>query len=80
MVTPQDNVDPLPVAEIRRLCGDLPDWKVAAIAATGASLDEILAATTWADGGDDLMGEERRRLSDATAAVYDLLVCDDDLS
>jgi hypothetical protein len=61
-------------ADIRRLCGDLLDWKVAAILATDASQVDIEAAMAWLEGESDVMGEERRPLAGRSAAVYDLLV------
>ena len=37
--------------DIRRLCGGIADWKIAAIEQSGASLGDIEAALAWADGG-----------------------------
>lgn len=64
--------------DVRHVCGDIADWKVAAILATGATLDEIEVAVAWDAGEDDVMGEERRPLSGAAAAVYDILIADED--
>jgi len=64
--------------EVRHLCGDIADWKVTAILATGADLDDIGAAVAWAAGEDDVMGEERRPLSGSAAAVYDILIADEE--
>lgn len=64
--------------DVRRVCGDVADWKVAAILATGANLDEIETAVAWDAGEDDVMGEERRPLIGAAAAVYDILIADED--
>jgi hypothetical protein len=65
-------------AEVRLLCGDILDWKVAAIIATGSSIEEIEEAVAYAAGEDDVMGEERRPLSGRVAEVYDVLVADDE--
>ena len=64
--------------DVRHLCGDVADWKVSAILATGATLDEINAAIAWDAGEDDIMGEERRPLTGPAAAVYDILVADEE--
>ena len=64
--------------DIRHLCGDIADWKVSAILATGADLDDVGTAVAWAAGEDDVMGEERRALIGAAAAVYDILVADEE--
>ena len=39
--------------DIRRLCGDILDWKVDAIIATGAGFEELEEAVAWASGQDD---------------------------
>lgn len=64
--------------DVRHLCGDIADWKVSAILVTGADLDEVGTAVAWAAGEDDVMGEERRPLSGPAAAVYDILVADEE--
>lgn len=74
MTGPDPARQALTAAEIRRVCGDLLDWKVAAITASGATLADLEAAAAWLEGRDDAMGEARRPLSGASAVVYDLLV------
>lgn len=69
---------PLGADDVRHLCGDIADWKVSAILAVGASLEEIETAVAWAAGEDDVMGEERRPLSGLSAAVYDVLDADEE--
>jgi len=64
--------------DVLRVCGDVADWKVVAILATGASLEEIETAVAWDAGEDDVMGEERRPLDGAAAEVYDILIADED--
>jgi len=68
----------LSAPEIRRLCGELQDWKVAAIEATDATLEEVEEAAAWAAGDDEIKGDARRSLTGAAAAVYDLLALGDD--
>ena len=69
---------PLGADEIRHLCGDIADWKVSAIIALGASVEEIETAVAWSAGEDDVMGEQRWPLSGSAAAVYDVLVADEE--
>jgi len=64
-------------ADVRRICGDITDWKVSAILDTHATIGDLEAAVAWLEGEDDVMGEERRPLSGASAEVYDLLVSDE---
>lgn len=75
---PDKEPQSLAASEVRRLCGDVADWKIAAIVATGAGVDDIEVAIAWAAGEDDVMGEERRPLVGAAAAVYDILTADDE--
>jgi hypothetical protein len=64
--------------EVRRLCGDIADWKISAILATGAEIDDIEVAVAWAAGEDDVMGEARRPLVGAAGAVYDIITADEE--
>jgi hypothetical protein len=75
---PDKQTDTLTAAEVRHLCGEVPDWKVAAIVATGASVGEIETAIAWAAGEDDVMGEARRPLAGTAGAVYDILTADEE--
>lgn len=78
MTNDQGRARPLSGDEVRHFCGDIADWKVSAILAVGASVEEIETAVAWAAGEDDVMGEERRPLSGSAAAVYDVLVADEE--
>lgn len=64
--------------ELRRLCGDIPEWKLAALARTGASREDIEAAVVWAEGQSDVMGEERVPASGQIAQVYEILMADEE--
>jgi hypothetical protein len=72
-----DRIAPLTSADVRQVCGDLTDWKVSAILDTHATIGDLEAAVAWLEGEDDVMGEERRPLSGASAQIYDLLVADE---
>lgn len=63
-------------ADVLRICGELIDWKVQAIIASGASVEEIEVAAAWAEGADDVMGEARKPLAGNVAKVYDILTAD----
>jgi hypothetical protein len=63
---------------VRQRCGDIVDWKLSAIIATGASLEEIEECVAWLSGQDDVMGEERRPLTGKVAEVSDILISDDE--
>ncbi len=63
-------------AEVRELCGDVLDWKVAAILDLHPTPGDIAAAVAWAGGEDDL-GQEGRPLEGVAAQVYDVRTADD---
>ena len=65
--------------DLRRLCGDVADWKLIAIVETGASLEDIEEAVEWVSGADDVMGEARKQLSGRVADVFAILVTDGEL-
>lgn len=64
-------------SDVVGVCGDILDWKVKAIIETGASLAELEAACAWAVGADEVLGEEREPLSGTTAAVYEVLLANE---
>lgn len=63
--------------EVRHHCGDLADWKVAAILATGATARDLAAAAAWVGGQDDL-GQQGAPLEGVAAQVYDILMSDEE--
>jgi len=73
----EDQTETVSAEEVRRLCGDVPDWKVTAILDTGADIAAIQTAVAWFAGEDDVMGEERRPLAGDAAVVYDILIADE---
>jgi hypothetical protein len=77
--TPAANRVALTADEIRRECGDLLDWQVEAILATGATAADLAAAVAWFDGQDDVMGDERRPLTGVAGQVYDILAAGETL-
>ncbi len=67
----------LTIEDIRRVCGDILDWKVNAIEATHADMAELETAVAWVSGQDDVMGALRRPLEGAAAAIAEILTADD---
>jgi hypothetical protein len=67
--------DTLTAENVRELCGDVLDWKVAAILALQPSSGDVAAAAAWASGEDEL-GQAGRPLAGVAAQVYDLLNAD----
>lgn len=66
-------------ADVARLCGEMPDWKVARILASNASYDELEAAVAWSEGENDILGPARVPLSGQAAELYEILMADEDL-
>jgi hypothetical protein len=61
--------------EVRRLCGDLPDWKVAKIIASEASYQELEAAVLWAQGENQ--GPDHP-LEGKVADLYEIITADEE--
>lgn len=59
------------------LVGGISDEAVVAILETGATLEEIEEALQWISSADDVMGKSGRELSGRSAAVYDILLAED---
>lgn len=55
----------------------LDDSKVAAIAATGATLAEVEEALVWAEGESDVLGKTDHPLSGGAACVYEILTAEE---
>lgn len=63
--------------DIVEICGALTDARVAAILATGATLEEVEEAAAWASGENDVMGQLRRPATGPVAVVVDILTSDE---
>lgn len=57
--------------DVLRLCGDLPRWKVSAILDSGATIDDLETAMSWAVGEIDT--DSGPELKGSPAIVYDIL-------
>lgn len=67
----------LTAADIRRICGDILDWKLTAIVELRPTAAEVEAAAGWASGQDDL-GQAGHPLSGTTGQIYDILTADEE--
>lgn len=70
---------PLLASEVRRIVGDVPDSRVLAILATGATLEELEEAVAWANAESDVMGELELPLTGTIAQLYEILTIDEAL-
>lgn len=59
------------------ILGPLPDARIAAILATGATVRQLEEAAAWAAGESDVMGQMRRPVSGPVAAVYEILTANE---
>jgi hypothetical protein len=57
--------------DVRHLCGELPDWKIAKIIASNASYQELETAVMWALG--EARGPEHEPLEGQVAYLYEIL-------
>jgi hypothetical protein len=64
--------------EVRRLCGDVPDWKIAAIMALEPTPEEVEEALAWSSGEDDVMADARKQLTGKVAEICEILVSDEE--
>jgi len=64
--------------DVAHMCGDIPDWKVAAIEKSGANAEELELALAWAYGGNAVAGEARLPLKGRAAQLYEILVGDEE--
>ena len=60
--------------------GPMPDARIAAILATGATVEELEEAAAWAAGESDVMGDMRRPVVGPVAAVYEILTAEEALA
>ena len=63
---------------ILQIAGNVEDAKVAAIERTGATLEELEEAVSWASGQNVATGDAHRHLSGMVAQLYEILTADED--
>ena len=71
--------EPLSHDRVVEIAGDLKDSKVAAILATGATVEDLLEAVAWASSESDVMGKSRHPLSGQAERLYEILTVDEEL-
>lgn len=67
-------------SDVLEILGPMPDARIAAILATGATIKQLEEAAAWAAGESDVMGEMRRPVTGPVAGVYEILTADEALS
>lgn len=68
----------LTAGDIRRLCGDIVDWKIVRMLETGAEVRDLEVALAFAAGESDVLAKERVPLTGDAGALYDILTADED--
>ncbi|QKV19494.1 hypothetical protein [Oricola thermophila] len=61
-------------ADIRRICGDMPDWKVAAIQAAGGDINDLKQAVAWSTGDDETTPLRHLPPGSPAASIYAVLI------
>ena len=75
----RQSTGPLTADDIHRICGDLPDWKVKEIAASGADLDGLEQAVAWSSGDDESTPMRHLLPASPASRVYDILMADEEV-
>lgn len=65
--------------DVISVLGPIPDARVTAIVATGATVEQLEEAAAWAAGASDAMAELERPVSGPVAAIYDILTAEEEL-
>lgn len=65
---------PIKSADIRRICGPIADWKVAAIQAAGGGIDALEEAVAWSSGDDENPPDRHLAPDSAAAKIYAVLI------
>ncbi len=68
---------PLTHDEVAHAVGDIDDVKLAEIIATGATLEELEEAVTWASVINRIGKDLERPLAGVVAEIYDILTADE---
>jgi hypothetical protein len=65
---------------VRRLCGDIPDWKVAEILDVEGDLVALEEAVAWTAGDDETTPQRHLPPSSAAARFYEILAADEEFA
>ncbi len=63
--------------DVTDVVGRIDDEKVAAIIATGATLEELVEAYAWTVDESDALADAEKSLSGTVAEIYDILMADE---
>ena len=69
---------PLTAEDIRRLCGDIPDWKIAEILGSGGDLAALELAKAWSMGDDETTPARHIPPESPAALILDVLTADEE--
>ena len=64
-------------SEILGIAGNIEDAKIAAIERSGATIEQLEEAVSWASGLSGVMSKERHPLSGVVAELYEILTADE---
>jgi hypothetical protein len=64
--------------DVRRVCGDIPEWKVENILATDASLEDLEEAASWASGDNESTPMRHLPPHSPAAAILEILTADEE--
>lgn len=66
--------------DVRRICGDLPDWKLKEILASGADIDALEQAVAWSSGDDESTPMRHIPPGSPAARIYEVLAADEEFN
>jgi hypothetical protein len=65
-------------SDIRRICGDLPDWKITEILASGGDIAALEQAKAWSMGDDETTPARNLAPESPAARMLDVLLADEE--
>jgi hypothetical protein len=65
-------------ADLQQMLGDMDDETAVTILALEPNVAQVEEAAVWLDGGDDVLGEERRPFDAVVAKIVDLVAIEDE--
>jgi hypothetical protein len=64
--------------DVVRVLGPTDDVRITQIIATGATLEDLMVAASWAASGSEMLAEASRPLSGRAARVYEIISSGDE--
>ncbi len=65
-------------SDVRRVCGNLPDWKITEILACGGDIAALEEAKVWSMGDDETTPERHLPPESAAAKILDVLLAEEE--